>query len=369
MKKILVVNVNWLGDVVFSTPVFRALKEQYPQAQVSCLAVPRVADVLAHVPFIDEVIVYDEKGRDRFLFGKIKLIARLRAGHFDSAFLLHGSWTRALLVFFGKIKLIARLRAGHFDSAFLLHGSWTRALLVFLAGIPIRVGYDTKRRGGLLTHRVSAGEGAIHRSDFYLKVIEALGVPVNNRQTFLSVDEEASRLVQKILFDLRIKKGDFIVVMHVGGNWSLKQWPVENFAKLADALAQDFKAKVVICGGKNDVALSEQIVALSTCKPHILAGKTSFSELVALMKEASVVISADSGPLHIASSVGSSVIGLFGPTHPMVTGPRGSGTSHVIRYEVGCNAKPCYHLTCCDNICMKAIGVKDVVSKIREIKN
>lgn len=337
MNKILVVNVNWFGDVVFSTPVFRALKEKYPQAHVVCLAVPRVADVLAHVPLIDEVIVYDEKGRDRFLFG--------------------------------KIKLISKLRAKHFDAVLLLHGSWTRALLVFLAGIPVRVGYKRKKRGWLLTRRINVPEGLVHRSDFYLEVAKSAGFPLRNRETFLEVKAEAAKKAQQMFVDLGIKDSDFIVVMHVGGNWDLKQWPVENFAKLTDALVKDFNAKVIICGGANDIALGEKIAQLTAHKPFILAGKTNFSELVALLKQASLVISADSGPLHVASSVGTSVIGLFGPTHPAVTGPRGRGKSIIIRHEVGCNTKPCYHLTCRDNICMKAIGVNDVISKVREIKN
>ena len=115
MKNILVVNVNWLGDIVFSAPVFQAIKDTYPQSRVSALALPRVVGILKQVPYVDEIIVYDEKGHDRSLWG--------------------------------KLKLIAHLRSKDFDAVFLLHGSWTRALLVFLAGIPIRVGYDRKKRG------------------------------------------------------------------------------------------------------------------------------------------------------------------------------------------------------------------------------
>jgi len=337
MKKILVVNVNWLGDVVFSTPVFRALREKYPHAKISCLAVPRVVNILKQVPFIDEILVYDEKGADRFLFGKLKLISRLR----------------------GK----------GFDAAFLLHGSWTRALLVFLAGIPIRVGYATKNRGWLLTHPVSMDKGLVHRSDFYLKVPETLGIVTGNHATVLELDDEAVEHVNSMLSNFQIQDGDFCVVAHIGGNWNLKRWPVENFAKLFDALVEEFKAKVIVCGGEDDVALAREVSGLSKYPLYHLAGKTSFNELAALMKKASVVISADSGPMHIASSVGAPVIGLFGPTHPTVTGPRGSGRSILIRHDVGCNAKPCYYLKCPDNVCMKAITVNNVIQKIRELKH
>ncbi|MFA6379290.1 MAG: lipopolysaccharide heptosyltransferase II [Candidatus Omnitrophota bacterium] len=336
MKKILVVNVNWLGDVVFSTPVFRALKEKYPDATLTCLVVPRVVNVAQQIPFIDEILVYDEKGCDRFLWG--------------------------------KLKLVFRLRSKGFDAAFLLHGSWTRALLVFLAGIPMRVGYDIKKRGWLLTHRVSVDKGLVHRSDFYLKILEPLGIVTKDRKTFLEVDEEAMTCAQNLLSGLGIKEGDFCVVAHIGGNWNLKRWPLENFAKLFDILAEDFKAKVIVCGGKNDVVLAQKVSVLTRYKPYLLAGKTTFQELAALMKKASVVVSADSGPLHIASSVGTPVVGLFGPTHPLVTGPRGSGKSLLIHHDVGCNINPCYYLNCSDSICMKAISVDNVIQKIREIQ-
>ncbi|MCK5083845.1 MAG: hypothetical protein KAR31_13130, partial [Candidatus Omnitrophica bacterium] len=88
-----------------------------------------------------------------------------------------------------------------------------------------------------------------------------------------------------------------------------------------------------------------------------------------LMKKANLVISGDSGPLHIANSVGSEVIGLFGPTRPEITGPRGSGRAHIIQYDVGCNREPCYHLMCPDNICMQSITAGEVLEIVRQIKD
>ena len=165
MNKILVVTVNWFGDTVFSTPVFRAIKQKDPGVRLCCLAVPRVVEALRQVPWVDEIIVYDEKGRDRWLWG--------------------------------KLKLIAHLRAQRFDAAVLLHGSWTRALLVFLAGIPVRAGYDTKKRGWLLTHRLPAVKGPVHRSDLYAKVLEPLGITVEDRTTFVELDAKAQAEVKE----------------------------------------------------------------------------------------------------------------------------------------------------------------------------
>src|SRR3989338_11661837 len=105
MKRILVVNVNWVGDVIFSSPVFKALKKAYPDARISCLAVPRVKGILESIPYVDDIIEYDEKGKHRTPLGKLGLILRLRLRHFDGAFLLHRSLTRALFVFFAGISV------------------------------------------------------------------------------------------------------------------------------------------------------------------------------------------------------------------------------------------------------------------------
>ena len=335
MNNILVVNVNWLGDVIFSSPVFRALKEAYPQARIICLAVPRVKEILESIPFIDEIIIYDEKGK-------------------------HASLT-------AKLGLIYYLRKKSFDIAFLLHRSLTRALFVFLAGIPRRVGYDTKGRGFFLTHKVKPLAGEAHRSDHYLHVIESYGISVRDRRTQLNVTSQSKEEVSGMLTAENVRPEDEIVVINPGGNWDLKRWPVENFAKLVDHLMNEGRWKVVIAGAPQDVPLFETIISHSKDKPINLTGKTTLKQLMALMQRARLVISADSGPLHLASSVGTDVIGIFGPTRPEITGPRGSGRGAILQHDVGCNRKACYHLKCPDNICMKSISVEDVLTKFNKI--
>ncbi len=337
MKKILVVNVNWLGDVIFSSPVFRALHDHDPSSEIVCFAVPRVADVLKQIPFVNRMIVYDEKGAHRSLLKK---------------------W-----------HLIRKIRREHFDCVFLIHGSKTRAWLMYLSGIPIRVGHGTKRRGFLLTHETTSDITAIHRRDHYLKVIEDFGITVNHKQCALHVSEDALIDVNKILESQGIKKNDSFVVLNTGGNWDLKRWPMKNWAKLADAIYDDRGCCVVCSGGPADKKNVKEIA--SWCrKARIvnLAGQTNFEQLLALMKRADIVVSADSGPMHAAHSVGASVVCLFGPTHPDITGPRGTGKSVVVRYDTGCNKRPCYYLECSDNICMSSINVYDVLQKINEIQ-
>ncbi len=337
MKKILVVNVNWMGDVIFSAPVFKALKKAYPRAEIVSLAVPRVGDVLASIPHIDRVILYDEEGKDRSPLA--------------------------------KGRLISQLKKEQFDIAFLLHRSFTRALLVTLAGIPQRVGYDEKNRGRFLTHKVKPLNGIVHRSDHYLQVIESYGIRVEDRRCELIFTEESQRYVDDLLRKEGVATEDFLAVVNPGGNWDLKRWPKEKFAELIDRLHKDCQAKVVVSGALNDLNLANEIARLTDRKPIITAGKSDLNQLLALMRRANVVISADSGPLHLAHGVGAKVIGVFGPTRPEVTGPRGSGKSLILQRDVGCNPEPCYHLQCPDNICMRSINVDDVIDAVQKIRN
>ncbi len=335
MKNILVINVNWIGDVIFSTPVFKALKKNYPKARIACLCVPRVREILESCPYVDEIIIYDEKG---------KHVSPL-----------------------GKIKLIWELRRRKFDIVFLLHGSWTRASLAYWAGIPIRVGYATKKRGSLLTHQIQIPPEDIHRSNYYLNVIESFGIKVEDRKCELAVSETSQKDIFGILKGYGIKEEDFLVVVNVGGNWNLKRWPKENFASLIHRLEDEFKMRVVIPGGPQDVELAREIARNSQASVVILAGQTDLKQLLALLKRANLVISADSGPLHMASSLGKETVAIFGPTRPEITGPQGKGKSMILEKDVGCNRAPCYYLDCPNNICMQSITVDDVVSAVKQL--
>src|SRR3989338_686673 len=337
MQNILVVNVNWLGDVIFSSPVFKAIKENYPQAHVACLAVPRVKEVLESIPGIDEIIIYDEKGAHRTPWAK---------------------W-----------KLITELRLRQFDIAFLLRGSLTRALLVFLAKIPKRVGYPTKGRAWFLTHQVKELPNEVHRCDYYLNVIEDF-IKVKDRSCVLEVSAEAQEEVNQFFRARELDPNEPFLIINVGGNWDLKRWAKKNFKQFGKPPWEDHpNLRIVLPGGAQDSQLAEFVAgpAQRELRPVILTGETNLKELIALMKKAKLVVSADSGPLHIANAVGTPTVGLFGPTRPEITGPRGKGRTTLLHKEIGCNQAPCYYLECPDNMCMKAITVDEVVGVIKQI--
>jgi len=335
MNNILVVNVNWLGDAVFSTPVFRALKKAYPQARISCLCAPRVKEVLEYCPYVDKIITYDEQKKHRLPWKK---------------------W-----------KLIQHLRNEKFDAAFLLHRSMTRALIVYLAGIPLRIGYSKAK--ALLTHPVTMNAEDIHRCDHYLKVLEDYGIKIDDRLCELRLKIEDMESVDKKLSKAGVGPTENYVVLNTGGNWDLKKWSADSFAILAKRLDQEFNLKVVLPGADKDRESCQRIAQLADIKAVVLAGETTLGESLALYKRAAAVISGDSGPLHLAHSVGANVIGIFGPTRPEITGPRGSGRVQILFNDVGCNKAPCYHLSCTNNVCMQSVTVDDVCQAFKKIRD
>ncbi|MBF0122320.1 MAG: lipopolysaccharide heptosyltransferase II [Candidatus Omnitrophica bacterium] len=338
MKNILVVSVNWLGDAVFETPVFRALKTKYPGSWITCLCVPRVADVLAMCPDIDEIMVYDERGKDQ--------------------------------PFFSRVFLIMKILKKRFDAAFILRKSLSRSLLLMLAGIPLRIGFADKSWDWLLTHVVDDdGLDEKHRSDVYVSVVESLGISTWDRSCRLVAPESFVRGVRESLAQKGISDQDRLIAVNTGGNWNLKQWPPEKFAELVRKVYARGLGKVVLPGAVKDVDRVNQIAALSGVSPIVMAGETGIKCLAGLFTRVNLLITADTGPLHLASALGASVISIFGPTRPEITGPRGPGRAVILQKDVGCNRAPCYYLECGDNKCMKEVSVEDVLQAIQQIQS
>ena len=335
MDRILIVNVNWLGDVLFTTPFIRAIRERFPASYIACLVVPRCRELLEDNPNINDVIVYDEDG-------------------------LHKS-------IFGKFNLIKTLRQKGFDGSFLLHRSFTRALLVFLSGIKNRIGYNTKKRGLLLTKALDEPLGSIHKVEYFLNLAEACGANIVQREYDFFVRDQERREVEDFFKKRGITSDDTLIVLNPGGNWPPKRWPKESFAEVADRLSSELNAKVVITGAPSDMDLAHEIMALTKTRLVSATGKTTLKSLGAVMERADLVISSDSGPMHLALGVKSKVIALFGPTSDAITGPYGRQKDFfVIKKDVDC-AVPCYDFTCNDHRCMKAITVDEVVEKAKEM--
>lgn len=329
-KRILIVNVNWIGDVIFSTPFIRAARQHYPDSFIACLLHPRCMDILQDNPRIDEIIVYDEEGAHKSLSG--------------------------------KLKLIASLRKKRFDIAFILHRSFTKALIVFLAGVKERVGYPTKRRGMFLTKLAQIPDEEVHKVEYFLNLARAYGIDARDGTYEFFVRDSDRKNIRRFLGENGIIDKDPLVVLCPGGNWGPKRWPTGNFARLADLVIEKLGARIVISGAKKDIALAENIKSMMKTIPAVSCGKTNLKELGALLERANLVVANDTGPMHLAVAMKTPVIALFGPTSPGLTGPYGQGHYKVIWKNKECDV-PCYDMTCADNRCMALITAEDVFKK------
>lgn len=336
-KRILIFNVNWLGDVLFSTAVIRNIRRNFPDSFIACAIPSRCYAVLKGNPHLDEVIIFDEKDRHK--------------GTLD------------------KLKFVQLLKRKKFDIVFLLHRSFSRTLITRLAGIPSRIGYHTKKRAFLLTKKIIPPErDSLHRIDYYLNLIEKAGLKVEDRYTEFFISEKDEKFVETFLKDKSVDKNDFLVGINPGGNWLAKRWPVQHWARLCDRLIAEFGSKVIITGALPDGAVVKQIQELMHERPIIACGVLNIKQLGALCKRLDLFITADTGPLHIANAVGAKkIIALFGPTSPLITGPFPLKNTVILNKDVGCKI-PCYVVNCKDNRCMKAISVDDVVEQVRLLK-
>lgn len=321
---------------MFSTAAIRNIRRNFPDSFIACVVPGRCYPVLKGNPYLDEVVIFDERDRDRGIMAKIDFI-RL-------------------------------LRLKDFDTVFLLHRSFSRALICFLAGIPERIGYATKKRTLLLTKKITPSHpDSMHRIDYYLNIIERSGLRAEDRFLEFFTSEEDLDFVDGFLKNNGIGADEFLVGINPGGNWPPKRWPNVYWARLADSLIDEFGVKVIITGSSQDIKDASEISRGMKHKPIVACGALNLKQLGALCKRLGLFITADTGPLHIANAVGAKkIIALFGPTSVNITGPYPAANVVILQKEVGCKI-PCYQLNCQDNRCMKAISVEDVLNEARKI--
>lgn len=337
IRNILVRATNWLGDAVMNTPAMEVLREVFPAARITVLATPLVAELFTPHNAVDEVIVYDKKGRHAGLAGKLKLASELR---------LH-----------------------RFDLAVLLQDAFDAALITWLAGIPRRMGNKSDGRGILLTHGFSHKKTPIdhHHVDNYLRMLAHFGISGTTMQLSLKTTDEEDAAMAQYLASEGIAAGDFIIGINPGATFgSAKRWYPERFAVVAAKLSDQWGAKIVVTGGPDETGMANEITSTLAGKCLNMAGRTSVRQLVSLIKRCNFFISNDSGPMHIAAAFHVPTVAVFGSTDHRTTYPF-SDNSIIVRKDVDC--APCLQRQCpSDHICMTAISVEDVVDAATRLK-
>jgi len=332
MKRILVTEVNWLGDSILTTPIFKALKESFPSSYVGVMTVERVSDIFLTNPYIDEVIIFDEKRN-------------------------HKS-------FLSKIKFISFLKKKNFDTVFLIHRSFTRALICFLAGIKNRIGFKRFKNIFVVNRGISSPLKPIHRQNQYFSLFENCGIEINDSQPMIFVSNKSRNNIFPKIKDLK-DKYSYIIGINPSANWKLKRWPEENFSFLSDRLIKELNCAVIFTGAKKEKQIIDEVMRHMSQTAYDFCGRTNLLELEAIIENFDIFISNDSGPAHLAAALGINTLVLFGPTSSAITSPRGP-TVKAISKDVGCKI-PCYDLQCKDNKCMRAIGVDEVFLEVEKI--
>lgn len=334
-RNILVRAPNWIGDAVMCEPAIRGLRSLFPEAKVSMLAKPAIAELFISHPVLNGVLLYDDKGAHAGLSGK---------------WLLAGT-----------------LRRHRFDLAVLFQNAFEAAFLTWLAGIPRRYGYSTDGRVLFLTEPVAVPGGSVpvHQVEYYWNLLRPLGMAGRATLPMLLVTANEERMVEGRLSSAGIDSSDLIIGINPGSTYgSAKRWLSDRFAEVAKRLvrrleqAEDAHVAVVILGAKGEESLGEDIAAQVGGRSVVLSGATTIRELMAVVKRCRILITNDTGPMHIAAACGVPVVAVFGPTDSRTTAPYGQERS-IVREAVDC--APCLLRECpIDHRCMTRIPVDRV---------
>ena len=280
-KNILIVRTDRIGDVVLTTPVMKALRLENPKARISILVTSATQDLIVDNPYLDEIIVDDRKGRHKGLNGFFKLVSEIRKKKYDTALILHTK---------------RRTNA-----------------LCFLAGIPRRIGYKNNKFGFLLTHPITdtRHQGKKHEAQYCLETLKVLEIESKALDINISVKKKSKQWVEAWCKKNNIKPKEKFIVIHPGASDPSKCWAIHRFVELIDAVCEKYAVKIIIIGEEKVKDTAQQIIAQSSHSIFDLTGQTTVSQLVSVLKRAHLLISNDSGPVHIASGVKTPVISIF----------------------------------------------------------
>jgi lipopolysaccharide heptosyltransferase II len=338
IRNILIVRTDRIGDVILSTPVIKALRESHPAAHIAMMVAPYAKDIVDGNPYLDEIILYDKDVR-------------------------HKGWRES-------IAFARSLKVKQFDLAIILHPTNRVHLITSFANIPRRIGYNYKM-GYLLTDPLKHTKplGRKHELEYNLDVVRALGIEPKDKQLYMPIKPDSERWVNEAFAHFGINPADKLLAIHPGASCLSKIWPLDRFADVADRLREKYGFRVLIVGGPKDRETTFNLCRAMKEPGIDLGGKTSVSQLASVLKRCRLFLSNDSGPVHIASAVGTPVIAIFGRGQPGLSprrwGPLGPKDKFLHR-ETGCLV--CLAHNCKKGFwCLQKITVDDVLKAADDI--
>ncbi len=331
IRKILLIKLRGIGDVILSTIVLENLKRNFPNASIDFLTEKPSEQLLDLMDEIDNVHLFSEKN----------------------------------LV--GKLKLIYKIRKEKYDLIFDFYANPFTAQIVFLSGAKYRAGFPYRGRKYAYNLFGPEERGIIHAADLHLEFLKELGLSVTSSNLKLDLDNESNSFAQQFFNDSFSQK-DFVIGISPSGGWQSKKCDPIKFAEIADAAAQKYNAKIIIVWGPDDEKETDEIIQLM--KAHVVkAPPTNIKQMASLISLCKLLIANDSGPMHISTAIGTPTLSLHGPTDPKLQGPYGSKHEWINKSDLHCII--CNKLECPYNHeCFLELDVDDVLLKVdRLIEN
>lgn len=337
--RILVRGTNWVGDAVMTMPALSAIRQNFPLGHIAVLARPWVLPVYAGHPAVDRVIPY-ESGN-----GALQTVKR-------------------------RVRAIRQIQTQGYELAVLFQNAFEAALTVFLGRIPRRIGYDTDGRSLLLTHPVRRRQldKDRHQVHYYLSLLASMGWQAPYQAPCLHVSAADDDLAGTELARLGIGPQDLLLGLCPGAIYGpTKRWPAQRFARVGEWAARRWGARVVLMGSRSEGPICAE-VGNAMGEPALnLCGALPLGAAMGIIRRCALVVTNDSGLMHVAAGLGVPTVAVFGSTDPVATGPLGPFT-RVVRTEIPCS--PCFLRTCpLDFGCMLKISPEMVWEAMHDLRS
>jgi len=347
-NRILIVRLSALGDVINTLPAAAILRKNYPKSFIGWVVEDKAKDIVINHPDLDKVFVFRRKDWKINFTNPMKLF---RLSKEVPAF-------------------IKEIKSNEFDVVIDFQGNLKSGAITYLSGAKARVGFErgaTKEFNHLfINHKIKLAEKRINRVEKNIQLLKSLGMDTENYKVHLPVIPEDEAYF-RAFFELYIKPDKPVIVFHPGtsGFGSYKRWPADKYSALGNFLKEKYNANIFITHGPGETALAEEISG-KMISPALIHYRTEpITRFSVLLKRASLFIGSDSGPLHLASVVGTPVIALFGPKDPVIYAPHHSRNAVIIRKDLKCS--PCKKRTCKKPECMLLITPEEVFDAAKKL--
>lgn len=325
MKDFLLLKPGAIGDLLHLTPVIRQLKKRYPKAGISILVSSQATkSIFVNNPYVDKIFVYEKKGLHKKFIDFLNLCREIKKEGYD---------------------IILNFQRSNLRLWFLIFYLNAKKVLVY---------QKDEKKHAVINH---------------LETLRALNIDLNLDDIALDLflDNE-SEIFAENFFKLNNMVDKKVIALNPGASHSVNRWSVTHFASLINLVENNSTLKVILIGGREDLHLAEEIIKISESKDVInLVGKINLLELGSILKRCKILVTGDTGPMHIATAVGTKVIALFGAADPKRTGPVGNG--HIVIQAKDVKCVPCRKRKCKNSHyleCMKKITPEDVFNKLLE---